>query len=335
MKKFLILMAAAVVLSACASSEIPQYRGIVVYPSDVYSLGAAEWENRLVEGNLNLLAIHADTVFEPLDSLKKFIESPDGVELLGFCSRNGIDVEYEVHALQALLPRDLFDEHPEYFRMDADGNRARNYNMCFTCDAAYEAIKERMVEICSWLKPTTHRYLFWTDDVNGCFCNCEKCSGYSTSEQALLYENRLLAILREIDPLAQVAHLAYSGTLAAPEKVRPEDGIFLEYAPIGRNYSEPLSDEAKADLEANMAVFNPATAHILEYWLDESMACGWQRQNPRRLDWNYDWCRRDIEYYRSLGANSITTFATWLDAGYRDAFGDAGEFFAGYGKALE
>lgn len=338
MKKLLCLPILALLLASCGNKEAEThyYKGIVVYPSDVYSVGAEAWEQRLTEGNLNLMAIHADTVFEPLDSLKKFIESPDGQHLAAYCAENGIDMEYEVHALQALLPRSLYDEHPEYFRMDADGNRIREYNMCFSSDGAYEAIRETIKELVTWLKPTTHRYLFWTDDVNDAFCKCGKCREFSASEQALMYENRLLDIIREFDPEATVAHLTYSGTLAAPEKVAPAEGVFMEFAPIGRNYAEPMNDVSKKAFEDNLAVFPAETAHILEYWLDESLACGYQRHHPKILPCGKERCAEDVAYYRELGVNSVTTFATWLDADYDAMFGveNTMQTFRDYGEAL-
>jgi len=40
-------------------------------------------------------------------------------------------VEYECHVLKEMLPRFLFDTHPEYFRLDAKGTRTNDLNICF------------------------------------------------------------------------------------------------------------------------------------------------------------------------------------------------------------
>lgn len=311
-----------------------QRRGVVVYPSDILSIGIEGWEQRIKESGINLIGIHAATFNEPLDTLRSFVQSPAGQDFLAMCSRTGVDVEYELHVLQLLLPRDLFGAHPEYFREGQDGRRQKMYNMCFSCDEAYEALRPQLAEMMSWMHPTTHRYLLWTDDTKGTFCNCERCRGYSPSEQALLFENRLLKMIREYDPEATLAHLAYNQTVDAPVKVKPDEGVFLEFAPISRDYSEMLSPLLQKALEDNLAVFPASTAHILEYWLDESMFSNWKRGGLVELPFNEQNCRRDINWYRNMGVASITCFATWLGGAYVDRYGPADWAFEGYGRAF-
>ncbi len=144
---------------ADAAATTVERRGIVLYPAIWYH-GAQEWVNLMVQSGVNLLGIHADSNFETLSKLKAYLQSEQGRLLLTECTRHSIDVEYEVHALQHLLPRELFDQHPEYFRMDKDGNRQRQFNMSFTEEGAYREIEKRIIEITQWMKPTTHRYFF-------------------------------------------------------------------------------------------------------------------------------------------------------------------------------
>jgi hypothetical protein len=290
----------------------------------------------LKENNLNLLGLHADTRLETLPVLEDFLSGEEGLALLRECKKNQIDIEFELHVLQDLLPRDLFVEHPDYFRLDENGLRQQEHNMCFTCKEAYAEIEKRISEITAWLKPTTHRYFMWTDDVQDAFCHCEQCSPYSESEQALIFENRLLDILRKIDPLATVAHLAYNNTLEAPEQVEPSKGVFLEYAPISRDYSKALPEAHLNKLEANLKVFPSHTAHILEYWLDASMFSNWDRDLLVQIPWKEEYCRRDVDLYRELGITSITSFGAWLSKDYVEKFGQRhrDEVMGGYGSIL-
>jgi hypothetical protein len=299
------------------------FRGIVVYPSDITSVGSIEFIKFMSTANINLLGIHTNSLgrnpmtgeFEDLTSLKAFLESKDGKFLLEECKKLKISVEFESHVLKEVLPRELFDAHAEFFRQDDKGIRQRNHNMCFSSEGAYQIIEKNIIEITKWLKPTTHRYLFWTDDVGGAFCNCDLCKKYSESEQALLYENRLLTMLRKIDPSATLAHLAYNNTLKAPVKVKPSEGIFLEYAPISRDYTKPLSKEHLQSLKENLTIFPAKTAHVLEYWLDASMFSRMikvGRNNVAQVPWNIQNCERDVKLYTGLGIKSVTTFATWM-----------------------
>ncbi len=299
------------------------FRGVVLYPSDIKSVGVIKTIDILKDADLNLLGIHAEHRRENLDSLKAFITSKEGQLLLNECAGNNIFIEYELHALHEILNRNLFDEHPEYFRIDKNGVRNKDYNMCFTCEQAYDEIENSIIEITNWLKPTTHRYFFWTDDVKDAFCHCENCKNYSPGEQALIFENKLLQILQSADTLATLAHLAYGNTLTAPKKVIPSKGIFLEYAPISRDYSKPLSTEHVSNIKQNLEIFPVSTAHILEYWLDASMFSGWNMNNLTKVPWEKKNFERDIRFYNDLGIGSVTCFATWIiNARYIENFGE-------------
>ncbi len=315
------LLSVVLFFSGLATAQDSGKRGIVLYPSDIISVGVPQWMEWLEDSRINLLGIHTDTHHEPLPNLKAFLESTVGQDLLSSCQAAGIDIEFEVHALQDLLPRALFASNPEFFRMDANGTRQQKFNMCFASEGAYAAIEAEIRDITQWMKPTTHRYFFWTDDVPDASCFCPDCKAYGPSEQALLYENRLLSILRSIDPQATLAHLAYNETLPAPNKVKPEPGIFLEYAPISRDYEMPLSEEHLGHLKKNLAVFPAATAHVLEYWVDVSMFSSWKRDALKKAPWVQAQCVRDVEVYQSLGINSITSFGAWINQSYLTQYG--------------
>ncbi len=319
------------VLCRCRMTPKEERLGVVVYPGDISSVGLEEWEKRIRLSGINLIGIHAATVNDPLDSLESFIKSDLGQDFLKLCSKMEVDVEYELHALQNMLPRELFDTHPEYFREDEDGLRCRPYNMCFTSDEAVESMRPQVEALLGWMKPTTHRYFIWTDDKQGKFCHCEHCREFTPSEQALIYENKLLKMLREYDPEATLAHLAYHQTMEAPVKVRAAEGIFLEFAPILRDYSLPLPEETEAALSADLLAFPSYSQHVLEYWLDESMFSNWKRDSLVQMSFDPVVCGRDIKKYRSLGAADITCFATWLNADYIEQFGPTDDIFSGYG----
>lgn len=321
------LFSIMLVCISCGSNENSlsndSYRGVVLYPSDISSLGAEKLVNILKESNINLLGIHSNTLTEDLDSLKIFLDSSEGKLLVDLCEKNSIDIEYECHVLQEILPRSLFENHPEYFRVDSNNIRTNDLNMCFSSDEAWFVIEENVTELLNWIKPTTNRYFFWIDDSYDGFCNCDECKSYSPSDQALIYENKMLSIIRNINSEAKLAHLAYASTLDAPTIIKPNEGVFLEFAPIGRNYKDSLSYKEYKALEENLELFPKNTAHVLEYWLDVSMFSGWDRERWSKVLWEYDYFNRDIEMYRSLGINSFTTFATWMiHQYYLDTYGN-------------
>lgn len=319
----------------CRMTPQAEKRGVVVYPDDITSLGLAEWERRIDLGGINLIGLHAATSNDPIDTLEAFIHSDAGKAFLDLCARKGVGVEYELHALETLLPRSLFAAHPDWFRTDEHGERVADYNLCFTSEAVIEAIRPQLERLLTWMKPTTHRYFLWPDDKEYKYCYCDRCRQLSPSEQTLLFENRLLALLHEYDPQATLAHLAYHQTLPAPRRIRAAEGIFLEFAPILRDYAYPLSADQVRQLQDNLLAFPAYSQHILEYWLDESMNSHWKKAALQPLAFDPARCARDVALYRSLGAASITNFATWLNADYVARYGATDPLFRGYAESFD
>jgi hypothetical protein len=318
-------------------------RGVVLYPFD---LTLADWPRRAHKVGINTIGLHAA---RRLDVLRDFITGPEGKRFLMECEKLGIAVEYELHAMGELLSRELYYKDPNLFRMDDRGYRNVDANCCPTNADALEIISNKAVEWAKVFQPTTNRYFYWPDD-GAQWCRSEAAREYSASEQALLVENAIIRGLRSHNPKATLAHISYHHTLAAPVKVKPEPGVFLEFAPIQRDYRKSIADREAATLGTengnpatnvgywdilaeNLKVFGVESAQILEYWLDVSLFSKWRRPAVK-LPWNGEICRQDIAAYRELGIRNITTFATFIDAEYLKLHGDPEEALDGYGKAF-
>lgn len=319
-------------------------RGVVLYPFD---LTLADWPERARRAGLTTIGLHAARRF---DVLRDFIEGKAGRRFLRQCERNDLAIEFELHAMGELLSRELHLKDPALFRVDERGDRNPDANCCPSSAAALDIIASKAVEWARLFQPTTHRYFYWPDD-GAQWCHCSRCRDLAASDQALRVENHVLRALRAQDPRAALAHLAYSHTLAAPQRVQPEPGIFLEFAPIQRNHVRSIGERAAATqagaggpdpgtnagyldiLAANLRIFGTDTAQVLEYWLDVSRFSGWKRPAVK-LPWDAAVCRADIAAYRALGLKHITTFATFMDADYVGRHGDFQPVLDEYGAAL-
>jgi hypothetical protein len=307
-------------------------RGVVLVPED---LSLADWPERAKKAGLTTIALHHGT--SPREVVKA-VESDRGREFLEACHRLGLSVEYELHALRELLPRELFAKDTRFFRMNDQGERAADCNLCVHSPQALEIVSENALRLAKALRPTTGRFFFWGDDGQP-WCRCDRCRGLSDSDQALVLENHLVKTLRRQNSGAQVAHLAYANTLRPPQQVKPEPGVFLEYAPINRRYDIPYAQQVEANakdglpaLDANLKVFPADTAQVLEYWLDVSRFSGWKRPGVR-LPWNQAVFLDDLQTYRARSLGHVTSFAAWIDADYVRRHGEL-SFLAEYGKGL-
>lgn len=248
------------------------------------------------------------------------------------CKENGIDLEFQEHMLSYLLPRDLYGEHPEYYRMTAQGVRTNDVNGCPSCEAALEIIKKRAEIIAENYKSTNNRYYCWLDD-GGDVCYCPKCRDLSASDQALLFENAIIEGLRRVNPDATLAHLAYFNTVEAPKSVTPAEGIFLEFAPIDRDHYHAMSESYAVGKDGrshgvylkalgdNLKVFPKETAMVLEYWLDDSLWSNWDRENMKKVYWDRDLFLDDINTYAAYGIRNITCYTAWIGPTYTRRFG--------------
>jgi hypothetical protein len=330
-------------LSVGATTDQPWFktRGVVLFPFD---LSLADWPVRAKRAGLTHIALHAA---RRLDVLVGFVSSEPGRQFLRTCRELGLAVEYELHAMGDLLSRELYLKDQTLFRQDETGKRNADFNCCPSSRDALEIIAERAVHFSRLLRPTTHRYYYWSDDGRD-WCRCPSCRELSASEQALLVENRIVRALRAADPFAQLSHLAYQHTMSPPRKVKPEPGVFLEFAPIARSYTQSIAEpevptvNRGADpathggyldlLEANLACFGTSEAQVLEYWLDVSRFSGWTRP-AKKLPWRHDVFAADLAEYRKRGIRHVTSFAAFIDADYVKLHGEP-SFLDEYGSSL-
>lgn len=283
---------------------------------------------RLKDCGINELGIHPGGGKAAPALMKKSLETwktPEYSRLVSLACSLGIEVEFDAHAVGYLLSDELFASHPDWFRADENGTRVPDHNLCASSEAALEYISERAREVARIIRTNTHRYPFWPDDVTKSFCHCEKCRKLTPSDQALKITNAFIRGIRRDDPQAIVPYLAYYETLAVPTIVKPEAGVYLEYAPIERDSAKPMSapENAKdaAYLPALLELFGKQNSRALEYWVDNSRYSNWTRP-PKKMVVDFGVVKSDAGYYRSLGFEDLTSFACFLGEDYIALFGE-------------
>ena len=318
-------------------------RGVVVTVDDLKTLN---WPKLAKQAGLTTIGTHIHP-----EQVATFVRTGQGQSFLEDCRKYNIQVEHELHAMGDLLPRNLFEKNPDMFRMNEQGQRVNDYNCCPHSKEALEIISENAVKYAKVLTPTTMRFFYWIDDAVP-MCHCNQCKNFSDSDQALIIENAMIKALKKEYPNATLAHLAYVNTLTPPAVIKPEPGIFLEFAPIYRRWDRSLNDKSAGkiapkqgnggffshgqtieQLYANLAVFPVETAQVLEYWLDVSLQSGWKKP-AKKIDWHPDVCRKDVAVYQKAGIRHITSFAVYIDGAYKKDYGNL-DFLNEYGKILK
>ncbi len=304
---------------------------MIIHPDEI----SKQWIDRMSQNGIDVLGIHPVGGIRAADSLKKLLEQCKTAEyqsLIDYARVNHMEVEYEFHAAGYLMPKELFEMHPEYFRMNEKGERSNDFNFCVSNEEALSIFAKNAAELALALYGSDHEFYFWMDDGRDLHCHCPKCQQLSPSDQQLIAVNAMQREIRKVIPDAKVAYLAYVDTVVPPQQIKPEQGVFLEYAPFekytarGDNASELIEREWNM-IKPLLTYFGEEDAKVLEYWYDNSMYSGWTKP-PKKFTLKENEMIEDIKRYREIGFKNIATFACYLGEDYEELYGevDAGAF---------
>lgn len=301
-------------------------KGVLVHPHEL----SVRWIEQAVREGIDVLGLHpvgGPAAKDSCAALVQLLDDPEFIRLVDLAKSKGLTVEYEIHAMGWLLPRNLFETHPEYFLIDENGERNPARNFCVSNEEAMQIVERNAVALAKKLHGSSHRFYLWLDDTNSLRCHCPKCAKLSGSDQQLLVVNRLVKALRKEFPDAQVPYLAYYGTLEPPTQVKPCEGVFLEYAPMAK-YKRPDSDGYRTYVPMEqkylvplMEMFGRENTKVLEYWIDNSMYSNYTKP-PKILNVDPEQVKKDIAFYKALGIEDITTFGCYLGQDYEELYGE-------------
>lgn len=268
-----------------------------------------EWVEPLIRCGYKSVGLHVNP-FEA--SVDEFLNAIDAMrDTIDALEDAGVRVEYYLHGIGYLLPRDLFAASPSLFRMGEDGRRTAAYNCCVCNERALAVIAENAALLAARLRQRSHRYHIWQDDDLGgdVTCKCEKCRALPPFAQVLRLAQAVLRGLQAYDPQAEVSALVYGEQEA---DVSLPDGVFLEFAPFRREHGCAITSGERNGvfrrrLEKLMQTLPTRKIEVLEYFLSYDYA---------------DFCRddgrvkEDLAYYRALGVERLATFAVFPQTDY-------------------
>ena len=192
---------------------------------------------------------------------------------------------------------------------------------------------ERAADLACDLYGSDEQFYFWMDDHFDSHCHCPKCQELSPSDQQMLAIHAMLLAIRKRIPNARMAYLAYFDSIVPPKSVKPEQGVFLEYAPFEKYTAKNRADGQRSEsaealiakewamLDPLLELFGQKDAKVLEYWYDNSMFSHWKKP-PKPFTLNREGMVRDVKAYRQKGFSSIATFACFLGEDYDALYGE-------------
>ena len=293
---------------------------LLIHPEEL----SREWIRRARENEISRLSLHprgGAAARESLEELLRLLCDEDFRALIDELIDSGIEIGYEFHAASYLLPRELFAEHPEYFRMNEEGERTPEGNFCFSSPDARRIVAERAAELAQRLYRAPDDFYFWLDDSRKGACRCNECRKRSFADHQLDIMTMMAREIRKFRPRARMCYLAYFEALAVPTGEVGEE-VFLEYAPFDRYVGDlTLEGEGARTLSELLRVFGKESAKLLEYWYDNSLFSKWKKP-PAKFTPDNEKIQSEIELYRKFGFENIASFACFLGEDYAALYGE-------------
>ena len=144
-------------------------------------------------------------------------------ELLPELTRRSMILNISEHSGRYFFPVSLFEEHPEWFAMNAEGRRFSTGQICYSNEEAVKVLVRNFTEYAE-KHPEVSILGTWPEDGYG-FCKCENCSRPGTVLKAV---NRIADAIRKVRPDLTVEYLSYtSETSDVPPDILPRDNMSI------------------------------------------------------------------------------------------------------------
>ena len=295
-------------LSGFDTEESPSFarRAMVIVD---YGLAVHEWIDFAAKMRLNAFFLHSAAPIWTGEAGYGYSREA----VMPFIEERGMFFELGGHWLHMLLPRDLFGEHPEYFRM-AGGERTNRHNLCPSSEEGMAILKSAVAKIVSGDSKVDVYHIWSSDAIGWCECEGNRCKGFTPSEQAMFVNNAVAETVLGLKPQADVAYLAYAGTINnPPQKVKPAPGTQLLYAARDRCYAHGFGNDTcptnvhwKNRLNAYLKVYPVEEAAIFEYYIDQVV---FGKEGPPLPDT----IKEDYTFYHGLGVKEVIPLLVTLE----------------------
>jgi hypothetical protein len=149
-----------------------------------------------------------------------------------------------VHSFDNLIPRELYQEHPEYFPL-INGKRVNGYVQ--RCLSNPEVLKLAIANVRQWIRdhPQANIISVSQNDTRN-WCQCDTCKSFddqegSPSASLLRFVNAIAENIEPDFPNIQIDTLAYMYTRKPPKTLRPRHNVIIRLCSIECCFAHPLA----------------------------------------------------------------------------------------------
>src|SRR4051794_2207260 len=211
-----------------------------------------------------------------------------------------------VHTFDALVPKELYATHPEYFPL-VGGKRVGGYTQ--RCLSNPQVLKIAIESVKRWIKerPDAMLYSVSQNDTGGA-CECDQCKaivakyGGVQSGVYLWFVNQVAEAIEKDHPDKLIDTLAYQFTEAAPKGIAPRANVRVRLCPIDCCEAHPYescSTPANRKFIANLQGWAKLT-DTLYIWHYNTDFAGYLQPFP-----DFDQFPDSVRLYKKNGVKGI------------------------------
>lgn len=234
-------------------------------------------------------------------------------ELIPELEKRSIRIEVGGHGYQnfihaAMENGSLYEKHPEWFGMDASGQRSKDPHVVI-CTSNQDAVSYLYINLLDYLKrhPEISIFDFWPPDSEK-WCQCEHCRALGNeAERHVILVNQIAKMLRNDLPGVKLECLAYNRYTTPPEYPELDENVLLDFCPIGQSFEYQLYEKGNArnegynkDLNAWMKLFQ-GDVSIYSYFRKYA----W-RSLPNIIP---HYMQKEMMYYRKSGVRGVSVYS--------------------------
>jgi hypothetical protein len=234
-------------------------------------------------------------------------------ELIPELKKRSIQLEVGGHGYQNFIHASmesgtLFEQHPEWFGMEASGQRSRDPRMVI-CTSNPHAVRYLYANLLNYLKqhPEIEIFDFWPPDSEK-WCQCGQCQalGNETERHAMLV-NHVARMLRNDLPEVKLECIAYNRYTTPPQHTELDEQVLLDFCPIGQNFEYQLYESGNTRNEGYNKDLSDWTTRFKG---DISLYSYYRKYAWRSLP-NIipHYMQNDLKYFRQLGIRGISVYS--------------------------
>jgi hypothetical protein len=202
----------------------------------------------------------------------------------------------------------LFEKHPDWFGMGADGKRQEGQNrvFCLANDKAVEYLVNNFLEYLK-ARPEIQTYAFWPPD-GASWCECPKCKaiGGPADQQAYLLA-KVKAQVAKVRPDVRLEIIAYAKAIAPPVTQKMDKSVLVDFCPIQQCFEVQINDPSS---EINAMYVKELSAWRKAFDGDISIYSYYRKYAWKSLpNLIPHYMQKDMQFYATIPTQGISSYA--------------------------